>query len=172
MKVIMLNTMSANGMICRPDRSEGFLSHEGGEYVTEQAKRIGNIIWGRQAYENVKQNLPRFDVALRGVRRVIVSRNPDAEVAEGYDLARSPQAALDLLASLGMELALLDGGSSLNSSFLSAGLVDEVHLVAEPMLIGNGLSVVSELTEDVKLNLLSFEPIHQGEVLLKYGVVK
>ena len=164
--------MSSNGFICRPDRSEDFLSHDGGEYVINQAKSIGNIIWGRQAYENVKQNLPRFDVVLRGVRRVIVSRNPTMQVAEGYDLANSPQAALDLLSSLGMETTLLDGGCNLNSSFLKEGLVDEIHLIAEPVLVGSGLTVVSEKIRDIRLSLLTAEPIHQGEVLLKYKVIK
>lgn len=167
----MLNSISANGMICRSDGSEDFLLTEGGDYVIQQAKKAGNIIWGRQAYDNVKKNLQRFDDALIGVKRVILSRNKDLQIAEGYELVNSPREAINLLTSLNMKVAILDGGSSINTSFLNENLVDEVHLLVEPMLIGGGLSVVAEATKDIKLELISVEHIHENNVLLKYRVV-
>lgn len=170
MKVILLNTMSINGIIGLEDGNEDFLSDEGGDYVTRQAKEYGCIIWGRRAYDNVQNRLTEFNDKLAGVYRVIVSKDPNLQLADGYTLANGPEQALELIQKRGLDTALLDGGGKLNTSFLAAGLVDEIHLIIEPVLVGRGLPVVSPRVLEVRTTLLDVEKVHSGEVLLKYKV--
>jgi dihydrofolate reductase len=170
MKVTMLMSASINGVICHEDGSEEFLTRSGGQYVTDQAKKLGNVVWGRFTYENIKEFTDTFDKDLEGVKRVIVSSDPSYPVTRGYELASSPSDALKLLAKSGIERALVGGGSRLNRAFLEAELVDEVHITLEPVLVGRGLPLVATTDKEIGLSLLSVDQWADGEVLLKYQV--
>jgi dihydrofolate reductase len=160
-------------MICHEDGSEEFLTRTGGLYVTDQAKQLGCIIWGRHTYENVKKRFgDTFDKDLEGIIRVIVSSDPNYTVDSGYELSDSPEGAIKLLEDAGIKHALLDGGSQLNKAFLEAGLVDEVHITVEPVIVGRGISLVAPTDLEVGLSLLDVDRWNGGEVLLRYSVNK
>ncbi|WP_344613840.1 RibD family protein [Dactylosporangium salmoneum] len=60
-----------------------------------------------------------------------------AQVVDGgepVDLAL----ALDDLAARGVRRLLVEGGSTIHTTFLTAGLVDELHLVIAPFFVGDG----------------------------------
>lgn len=57
-----------------------------------------------------------------------------AAPTRGPDLAR----AVDALAARGVRVLLVEGGGVTVSRFLAAGLLDRLHLVIAPVLIGNG----------------------------------
>jgi diaminohydroxyphosphoribosylaminopyrimidine deaminase/5-amino-6-(5-phosphoribosylamino)uracil reductase len=51
---------------------------------------------------------------------------------------RDPQQALSMLYETGTRHVMVEGGSSILSSFLSAGLVDELIVYLAPTLLGSG----------------------------------
>jgi diaminohydroxyphosphoribosylaminopyrimidine deaminase / 5-amino-6-(5-phosphoribosylamino)uracil reductase len=53
--------------------------------------------------------------------------------------------ALDVLAGRGHRRVLVEGGPTLASAFLRAGLVDELHLYLAPLLLGGGTTAVTDL---------------------------
>ncbi len=177
MKVIMAMAMSLNGMICLDDGTEPFLSVAGGELIAKFTREAGSLIWGRKTYEIVMERYNgkhEFNLGslLKDVTKVVVSSDPNYKVDDGYMLAASPQAAIDLLESLGIKETALAGGSKLNAAFLKAGLVDEIILDAEPVLAGKGVPLFASSNIDAKLELLSYEQINDGEILLRYKIIK
>ena len=78
----------------------------------------------------------------------------------------------------GIERLLLEGGSELNWSMVSEGLVDELRLTIAPVLIGGTFSKsliggegFPSVQESVALRLLDFGVVKgTGEVLLRYGL--
>ncbi|MES1930532.1 bifunctional deaminase-reductase-like protein [Salinisphaera dokdonensis CL-ES53] len=54
----------------------------------------------------------------------------------------APQAILDCLAARGLRRVLVEGGGETISRFLQAGLLDRLHVVVAPMLIGSGRPAV------------------------------
>lgn len=116
----------------------------------------------------------------------------DAHLAElaadgvSYIVAQGPQ--LDLAAMLetlngtfGIKRLLLEGGGTVNGSFLAAGLVDEVNILvgpafdgdSEPDGQGRGQSIVSHpggLAGKCELSFRSATPIAHGMVHLRYAV--
>lgn len=50
----------------------------------------------------------------------------------------APQAILDALAARGLRRVLVEGGAVTVSRFIDAGVVDRLHLLVSPMLIGSG----------------------------------
>lgn len=61
------------------------------------------------------------------------------------------------------------GGATFAGSLIKAGLVDELHLVVNPMAIGDGLSIFSGLTNPLPFSLIAATGYKSGMVLLKYG---
>lgn len=65
------------------------------------------------------------------------------------------------------DLALF-GSSTLTASLLGAGLVDEVRVMVNPVLLGRGVSVFTGLTGRVALRLARTITFRNGNVLLCY----
>lgn len=55
----------------------------------------------------------------------------------------SPQSILDCLAERGLTRVLIEGGGVTISRFLQAGLLDRLHVVVAPLIIGSGRPAVS-----------------------------
>jgi dihydrofolate reductase len=62
------------------------------------------------------------------------------------------------------------GGASLVSSLMNAGLVDEIRLVVQPILLGCGKPLFKDLSERHALTLLAARPLKAGAVTLSYSV--
>jgi dihydrofolate reductase len=58
------------------------------------------------------------------------------------------------------------GGASLVSSLMNAGLVDEIRLVVQPILLGCGKALFKDLNERHALTLLAARPLKAGAVTL------
>jgi dihydrofolate reductase len=87
-------SMSLNGVICLEDRTESFLSKEGGSLITRLSAETGSLILGRGTYENVINNLKdSVSWYLSEIPKVIVTSNPDYQVIDTYSTAISPQLA-------------------------------------------------------------------------------
>jgi diaminohydroxyphosphoribosylaminopyrimidine deaminase / 5-amino-6-(5-phosphoribosylamino)uracil reductase len=93
--------------------------------------------------------LPRDRQLLRavmGLRPVPVDRRVRNDAARTVVLAtRNPHEALARLFELDRRHVLLEGGPTLAAAFLRAGLVDQVVGYVAPMLLGAGLSAVTDL---------------------------
>jgi diaminohydroxyphosphoribosylaminopyrimidine deaminase/5-amino-6-(5-phosphoribosylamino)uracil reductase len=63
---------------------------------------------------------------------------------------------------------LLEGGPTLASAFLDAGLVDKLLVFLAPTLSGKGAGPVAELPEPLRLNRLSSERVGTDVLLTAY----
>lgn len=163
--------MSVNGMIATPDGQEEFLSDENWQTFAQLVNEFGNFIVGRGTYEAVKNwgagyGFDDFTEAYK----IVVSDNPAYPLDPGYELASSPEEALNLLAKAGFEKALLGGGSTNNASFARAGLIDEVILNIEPVVVGKGIPVFKPEDFQLSLELLATKKIEPGILQLHYQV--
>lgn len=78
----------------------------------------------------------RRDLQRRGIR---------VEVVTAHGGRVDPGAALARLRSIGIESVLVEGGASVITSLLGAGLVDRLIASVAPIVIGDGTSAVGEL---------------------------
>jgi dihydrofolate reductase len=173
MKVKLIMSISLNGVICLEDRTESFLSKAGGALITKLSIDVGSLILGRGTYENVINNLKdSVSWYLSDIPKIVVTSNPNYRVIESYLTAISPQAAIKLLEDKGVTEAALVGGSKLASVFMAAGLVDEIWLDVEPIVIGKGIPLFDPKDFEVRMELLSVDKVNNSELLVKYKVVK
>jgi dihydrofolate reductase len=62
------------------------------------------------------------------------------------------------------------GGATLVSSMLNAGLIDEVHLLVNPLILGGGKALFKDVSNRHTLELLQAKPLKSGKVNLAYRV--
>jgi dihydrofolate reductase len=142
----------------------GVPSDEQFRFHLEQVRELGGLLLGRRLYETmlVWETDPSFretelDAAFADVwcalPKVVFSRTLDsvqgnARLAEA-SLAEEIAAALDAT-DKDVEI----GGAGLASAAIELGLVDELRLFRNPIVVGGGTPFLPPVTEDVPLDLI------------------
>jgi dihydrofolate reductase len=139
-------------------------SHEQFRFHIAQTRALGGYLCGRRLYETM---LPwETDPSMRGnelgaafadiwcvVPKVVFSRTLDsvqgnARLAEA-SLAEEAAAALDAT-----EQDVSIGGPGLAAAAIGLGLVDELRLFRNPVVVGGGTPYLPPVTKDVRLDLV------------------
>ena len=104
----------------------------------------------------------------RQPRRLAFGRGPLPEESELELRSGELEQELAALATEGVRSLLLEGGPTLASSFLAAGLVDKVFAFVAPRLSGYGAGPVASLPEPIELQRLSCEQVGEDLLLTAY----
>jgi dihydrofolate reductase len=173
MKIIQSNVTSINGMIAREDGEEDWLPSDGWDEFVDDAKRCGNFIMGREAYELVMKLYPDHNFDDVDVPyKIIVTAQAGYQAPDGYVAVNSPEAAIKFLEEKDAEVGLLVGGGKLNSSFYLKGLIDEAWITVDPYILGKGRPVIGACDFETKLKLIDVIRLSKDRVQLRYSVVK
>jgi diaminohydroxyphosphoribosylaminopyrimidine deaminase/5-amino-6-(5-phosphoribosylamino)uracil reductase len=70
---------------------------------------------------------------------------------------KDPRLALAQLAERGIQRLLLEGGPTVASAYLEAGVIDEVQWFVAPILVGRGMAALSGLSWPVALDVTSVD---------------
>lgn len=170
MKVIQYNAISLNGYIAGPDDDTSFTSKEDWDGFLAMAKKVGNIIIGRRTHDMAKKEGNQLDVRLRIVMTNNSSYND--HTPNTIFTSQSPKEIIELVSSRGFDTTLVAGGGMLNSSFLKAGLIDELYIDVEPIIFGRGIPLFSPDDFEKNLKLLSTTKLNENTVQLHYRVLK
>lgn len=170
MKVILWMAISVNGIIARENGEEDFLSHDNWIEFAKKTNQVGSLVWGRKTYQAVRTWDKQYLEDLKKVRKIILSKKPNLELEEGFTQAHSPKEALEILSKEGFKEVVLTGGSNNNSSFVKEGLIDEIILNVEPVIIGKGLPLFAPENFDLKLKLLKVSKLENNLFQLHYKV--
>ena len=112
----------------------------------------------------------------RGIRRVREAASRVFEIPPGEDRYVDLSAAFSRLAEAGLTTVLVEGGGQLAAALLRADLVDEVHWLLAPTLIGgDGRAGLGPLELDRLSEAISIEPIRvvrRGPDLHVHGEVR
>ncbi|MBI2578916.1 MAG: dihydrofolate reductase [Candidatus Aenigmarchaeota archaeon] len=171
MRVSLYMAMSANGIIARENYDEDFLSHRNWEVFCKLAENIGCFIIGRKTYEVVKK-WKDYNFDSVKAKKIVVSKNMNFELDSGYTPAKSPKDAISKASAMGFKKVLLTGGSGINSAFMKDGLVDEILLNIEPVVLGKGIRLFAEDNFDSRLKLINTRKLPKDIIQLHYKVKK
>ncbi len=141
-----------------PDEDYGYAAFMAG---------VGTAIMGARTYA---QSLAHPERMLAGVRNIVLSA-AEMEVPSGIEVEFYAGDLGKLVERIRKEderdIYVVGGGQAV-SSFLRAGLVDElIHFIA-PVLIGEGVSLYPNIDAKVPLRLAEAVPYATGMVKLRY----
>lgn len=168
MKVELCAVISLDGYIARVDRGMDWTSREDKAWFGQHARDVGAIITGKTTYDE-RKSIGFMPVASRGV----LTHHPDADPPPNTFFAGSPQAILTTMEQRGAELVILAGGGKTNTAFAQAGLIDEMYLDVEPVILGDGIPLFPSLQSELRLRLIDSRRLNtQGTTLFHYEVIK
>ena len=161
--------VTLDGRVTLPG-SRWISGEESRRLVHELRARADAVAVGAETARVDRPALTARDVgAVRQPRRLVFGSGP---IPERLGLERRSGQLDEELASLaeeGVQSLLLEGGPTLATSFLRAGLVDKLLLFVAPILSGHGPRFVGELDEPVRLSRLGSH--RRGEDLVLTGYV-
>lgn len=172
MKVILYMAMSLNGIIAGEHNEEDFISHDCWLTWLEVLHQHGCVIWGRKTHKVVRSWPKSYFDDIKRIKVVVVSANPHYEVGKGFELVDSPEAALKTLKKQGFKSVVLSGGSTLNTAFAKLGLIDEVILNVEPVIVSKGIPLFKPDDFELPLKLIEMKQSKGKTIQLHYRVKK
>lgn len=180
-KVVAAITMSVDGYITGPDDGPGKGLGEGGErlhywvfggpwsydnepkaggptgtdaeYLDEMVARGGASVVGRNMYEAAEH---WGDKNPFGVPVFVVTHRPEEDPGTGeFTFVGNLEEAIERArAAAGGKDVSIGGGASVIRQGLDAGLVDEIHIIVAPVILGGGKHLFADFTKSLDLENL------------------
>jgi dihydrofolate reductase len=100
---------------------------------------------------------------------IVVSKTLDKVVWKTMRIVRHIQEIQKLKQQPGKDMHVL-GGATLVSSLMNAGLIDEVRLMVNPIILGGGKALFKDLNDRKSLHFVHAKPLKSGKVSLIYSV--
>jgi dihydrofolate reductase len=172
MKVVLYMAMSLNGYITGEDHTEDFLSVENWDTLLELLKDHKCMIWGSNTYKIVQTWDKKYINSLNDATKIIISKDPNLIVSDGFIKANSPENALRILKDKGFNSVILTGGSGINTSFAKENLIDEVIINIEPVIVGSGIPLFKKSELTLNLELMESKNLYGKLLQLNYRVKK
>lgn len=170
-KVIAYIATSLDGFVARKNHDiswlEKFNDPEDDYGWDEFISNIGTVIMGARTWEQTIQHPERY---LPNVRNIVLSKKvsePTENLEVEYHSGDIVQLTNDIKSTSDKNIFIMGGGKVV-SSFLNAGLIDELWHFVAPVIIGEGLPLYTSLDDDLDLSLIDSTSYNSGIVRLRY----
>jgi dihydrofolate reductase len=172
--------MTLDGFYEGPDQEFQFwqVDDEFDEFSAGQLNDTDVLLLGRVTYEGMasywptpaaRENDPVVAELMNTMPKIVVSTT--LQTAEWNNTRLLGANVAEQLAKLkqqpGKALAIL-GSPNLTVSLLGMGLVDELRVMVNPVVLGDGKSLFRSTKQELKLQLLQTRTFSSGNVLLTY----
>jgi len=175
-KVVYSLTNSLDNFIARADGGYDWIlmGDEVMNKFTEFFKRFDTVLIGRKTYELTYaqgQDSSQGETGFMGMKTYVFSRtlkespNPGVEIISG----NAGEFVRGLKGGSGKDIWLM-GGGILAASLLNEGLIDEIGLTIQPILLGSGIPLFPDIDRQVDLELLECRRYENGLVSVTYRV--
>ncbi len=170
-KVTYGGASSLDALITGPDESIDWIrrSDEGAELTKEMWRGVDTMLMGRKTYEfALRMGGP---ISWGSIKTYVFSRTLES-VEGGAELVRGDAVEFvrELKGQDGGDIIVM-GGGELGTALIEGGVVDEVGLNIQPVLLGQGTPAFQPMNRRVELELIEARVIARNCVLVRYRVV-
>lgn len=179
-KVFLFMMVTLDGFFEGPDHEIDWhnVDEEFNEFAIAQLNEIGTLLFGRVTYEVMASYWPTPmaleddpDVAgkMNAMPKIVFSRTLDRADWSNSRLVKEniAEEISQLRQQPGRDLAIF-GSANLAMSLLQMGLVDELRLMVNPVVLGKGRPLFEGIHEKLNLKLIKTRVFRSGNVLLCY----
>ena len=174
-KVVYGGAISFDGYLAREDGSVDWLLDSPGstELLKDLWPRFDAMLMGRKTYEVALKMSPGRDAGsvFGNMRALVFSRTLEPASRDGYEIVGDDAAEFvrSMKSEDGKDIMLM-GGGELANSLLNAGLVDEIGLNVQPILLGSGVPTFLKMPKQITLEMKECRQLGSGCVYLSYDV--
>jgi dihydrofolate reductase len=179
-KVFLFMMVTLDGFFEGPNHDIDWhnVDEEFNEFAIQQLDDVDTLLFGRVTYEGMasywptqfaKENDPVVADKMNTVPKIVFSRTLDKAEWNNSRLVKEhiAEEVSKLKQRQGRDLALF-GSSDLAVSLLHMGLIDELRIMVNPVVLGNGKRLFAGIDEKLNLKLLKTQTFRSGNVLLYY----
>lgn len=179
-KVIAFMLTSLDGYFEGPnaDISWHNVDEEFNDFAIKQLNSADSLLFGRVTYQmmasywptnNAKQDDPIVSRLMNETPKFVFSKTLTEVSWENTTLISSDSAEqLQKLKNQDGKDLFIFGSSDFTASMINAGLVDELRIMVNPILLGNGRVLFDGIDSKIKLKLSESRVFGNGNVLLSY----
>jgi len=172
---------SLDGLVVTAGRGGAtYWDNEMESFSIDNLKNVDCILLGRKTAEgfipywkrvasNPKDSLYKLGKPLADIPKVIFSNKLKASKWDNATLVKGNfvEEIKSLKRKKGKDI-IVYGGYSFVSSLIQHGLIDELYLLVNPVVVGGGKPFIKSLKSSLQLTLLKCKPFPCGTVLLCY----
>ncbi len=175
-RVIVSNVASLDGFFEGPDkRLDWFVADEEFfAYAKEMLRDSDTLMFGRATYQHMANYWPSAaadEIAdkMNNLPKIVFSKTLQKADWNNSRVIRGDiqEEVSKLRKQPGKDLVVL-GSAMLASHLLQLGLVDEYRVILTPVLLGKGTPLFKDITERIRLKLVSAKMFGSGAALLRY----
>ena len=181
-KVVFFNLISLDGYFEGPGRDINWhhVDEEFNEFAIQQTGEFGALLFGRVTYELMagywpteaaKRDDPEIARLMNSLPKIVFSNTLDNAEWENTKLVRDNivEEVTTLKEQPGKDIAIF-GSSDLAVTFIDLGLIDELRIMINPVVLGDGKTLFSGIKSRLDLNLIKTRTFKSGNVLLYYEI--
>jgi dihydrofolate reductase len=186
-KVILFMMVTLDGYFEGPDHDLGWhnVNREFNAFAVENMNDADTLLFGRRTYELMAGFWPHYEVRdgdrdnasvaekMNNLPKIVFSRTlmtvEQSAKWKNVTLVRSnlTEEITNLKQQPGKDLMIL-GSSNLCVSLLESGLLDELRIMINPVVIGAGTPLFSGIKKEFTFKLLKTRTFESGNILLYY----
>ncbi len=183
-KIIFQNLISLDGFFEGPNKEIDWhnVDDEFNKFANEFLDSVDLLLFGRITYElmasywpteNAIKDDPMVANRMNSISKIVFSKTLDK--AEWINTKLIKENVVDEILKLkqlpGKDIAVF-GSSDLSLILLQHGLIDEIRVLINPVVIGNGKTIFTGINEKLKLKLLKTKSFESGNVMIYYNPIK
>lgn len=166
MRIVLIATLTADGFIAKDSHHlVDWSSKSDKATFVRVTKELGTMVMGANTFATIGRALP-------GRRSIVLTHHPERITAEGVETTQ--ESAIELISRLeaeGVPGLAVCGGAQVYTQFMQSGLVQELYLVTEAYLMGQGITLFQEPISD-KIELVESNVVGHGSVVNHFRVLK
>jgi dihydrofolate reductase len=179
-KVFLFMMVTLDGFFEGPGQDIDWhnVDEEFNEFALNQLNDVDTLLFGRVTYEGMasywptpfaKENDPIIADKMNTIPKIVFSKTLDKAEWQNTRLVKEHVAEeiANLKQQPGKDLAIF-GSSDLAVSFIQMGLLDELRIMVNPVVLGSGKPLLKGIHDKLNLKLLKTMPFRSGNVLLYY----
>jgi dihydrofolate reductase len=174
-KIVAGLFISLDGVVESPEKWHfPYFDDEMGEVVGSAMAAADTMLLGRRTYEEFASFWPNADdemaAYMNNTPKVVVSRTLEAATWQNSTLINDDvvRRITELKQQPGRNIGIT-GSPTLVRSLLSDRLLDELHLLVHPVVVGSGKRLFADGMGHVPLELVEVTTFKTGVVSLRYG---
>ena len=169
MKTTLFLSVSIDGLIANKDGIPLFPDGAWEDWCS-LVNKADNVIAGRSSFEQLKND--EMASVLNPRHKIVLSSQGIDLADSGWQLAKSPSEALEILKNAGVGEAIIGGGRAVAHSFMQEQLVDYIIIDLQPVAFGVGTPMFGEALDMPRLKLLNSYPLNDDTLRLRYQVLR
>jgi len=183
-KLLVFNSISLDGYFTDAGGDMSWAHKndpEFNEFTSENAKRGGTLVFGRVTYdlmnsfwptEQARKMFPEVATGMNDASKIVFSRSMDRATWNNTRLIKENIVEEMRKLKEDTDDMVIMGSGTIVSQFTQAGLIDEYHLLVNPIVLGSGRTMFEGVKEKVNLQRTNYRTFQNGNVFVAYERVR